>query len=401
MKTTRRFVQTGFLALIVTGVWIVGGNAERWCPFGGVEAIYSYVSEGNLICSLGVSNFYILGGVLLTVLVLKRAFCGYACPIGALSEWIQAGAVKLGIRPARVSPALDRVLSLLKYLALAVVLAFTWKVGEIVLRGYGPCYALISRHGKDITFWAYALSGAVAAGSLFLTVPFCRWLCPLAALLNPFSRFAPARIRRNSKACVDCALCAKACVMAIPVDKEVEVTAARCSSCLDCVDVCPERDRGALVWGTKRSGWSQTTLVAVLLLCFGGAVTADILYPLPSFVWTRGDVPYETAGLEMIIEGVTCRGKSAGLTVWLQRDDELEVEGFIKVETWPGPGSGRVRITFDPFRTSDEAIRKALTDPWFDLGSGGFDMSPYLIEEFDSFGSGGKSKRRPEQENNP
>ena len=114
MKRNRRIVQLGFVALTLVGVFVVRGNAELWCPFGGVEAIWTYAREGNLICSLGVSNFYILGAVLLVALLLRRAFCGYACPIGAISEWIQVGAKRFGIHPARVPYTLDRVLAKLK-----------------------------------------------------------------------------------------------------------------------------------------------------------------------------------------------------------------------------------------------------------------------------------------------
>ena len=41
MRITRRIVQSGFLALVLVGVFYVGANCERWCPFGGVEAAYT------------------------------------------------------------------------------------------------------------------------------------------------------------------------------------------------------------------------------------------------------------------------------------------------------------------------------------------------------------------------
>ena len=75
MKTTRRVVQFGFLAVTLVGVFLFRGNAERWCPFGGVEALYTYATEGNLTCSLAVTNFYILGAVLVMTLLLRRAVC--------------------------------------------------------------------------------------------------------------------------------------------------------------------------------------------------------------------------------------------------------------------------------------------------------------------------------------
>ena len=97
MITTRRIVQFGFLALTLVGVFYFGANCERWCPFGGVEAMYTYFAEGDMLCSLGVSNFFILGGVLASAVLVRRAFCGYMCPIGTISAWLYALAGRLGI----------------------------------------------------------------------------------------------------------------------------------------------------------------------------------------------------------------------------------------------------------------------------------------------------------------
>ena len=235
MKITRRLLQLGFLVLTLFGVFVFRGHAERWCPLGGVEALYGYVTAGNLICSLGVSNFYILAGVLVLTLLLRRAFCGYVCPVGTLSEWLQALAGWLGLRAARVPYALDRGLALLKYAVLGIIVYFTWRVGELVFRGYDPCYVLISRHGTDITIWAYVISGAIVLASLAICVPFCRWLCPLAAVFTPFSRVGLARVKRDGGTCIDCGECGRVCPMGIPVEKLKQVTAACCTSCLECV----------------------------------------------------------------------------------------------------------------------------------------------------------------------
>jgi ferredoxin len=293
MKKTRRVVQFGFLALVLVGVFGVRANCERWRPFGGVEALYTYAREGDMLCSLGVSNFFILGGVLLTTLLLRRAFCSYICPIGAISEWLSALGRKLRAPCIEVPPALDRAFSLFKYAVLAVILWLTWRAGELIFRGFDPCYALISRHGTDITYWAYVVSGAAALGSLAIVLPFCRWLCPLAAVLNPFSRFGLSRIKRDVQACLDCGLCAKSCPASIPVDQVQQVTAARCMSCM---------------------------------------------YRLP---------------------------------------------GYLRVEAWPGPETARVRVEYDPALTGEEAIKRAVTEPYYDVLADIWRMPPFRIEGYD------------------
>ena len=389
MKFTRRMVQLAFLLLTVVGVFVLRGNAERWCPFGGVEALYTYITEGNLTCSLAVSNFYILGSVLLITLLLRRAFCGYMCPIGTMSEWLQRAASRLGLAAVNVGARLDRGLSLLKYPVLAVILYFTYRTAELVFRKFDPCYALISRHGEDITFWAYVVAGGIAAGSLLVTMPFCRWLCPLAAVLNPFSRVGFTRIRRHEESCIDCGTCASVCPMAIPVDTLQQVTNARCLSCLNCLAACPQRHSGAVRWGPPRRlgrSWSMATLLTILLSCTTAAVAASYLLPLPSFVKVRGPEPTVTATIELGIHNLGCRGNATFLMYYLERDDALAVPGYLKLEAWPGPGIAKARITFDPSVTEETAIKEAIIEPYYDEAAERWRLSPFEIEGFDPYG---------------
>ena len=362
------------------------GNAERWCPFGGVEALYTYITEGNLTCSLAVSNFYILGSVLLTTLLLRRAFCGYMCPIGTMSDWLQRAASRLGFRTVKVGGRLDRGLSLLKYAVLVVILYFTYRTAELIFRGFDPCYVLISRHGEDITFWAYVLAGAIVVGSLFVVMPFCRWLCPLAAVLNPFSRVGLTRIRRDQESCINCGECGRVCPMAIPVDTMPQVTAARCLSCLTCVEACPQKQSGAVRWGPPRwlgHSWPMAALIGILLSCTAAAVAADYLFPLPSFVKVRGDQPPVTTTVDLGIHNLGCRGNATLLTYYLERDDMFAIPGYVKLQAWPGPGAAEARITFDPSLTDEKAIKKAIVEPYYDEAAELWRLSPFEIAGFD------------------
>ncbi|MGD8451453.1 MAG: 4Fe-4S binding protein [Phycisphaerae bacterium] len=386
MKYTRRLIQLAFLTLTVVAVFVVRGNAERWCPFGGVEAIYQYTQEGNLLCSLGVSNFYVLAAVLLSTLLLRRAFCSYICPLGTVSEWLGAGARKLGLPQWRVPHALDRVLALLKYVVLVAILYFTWRVGELVFRGYDPCYALLSRHGEDITIWAYVICGVLVVASLLVMLPLCRWLCPLAAVLNPFSWLGLTRIRRGDEACIECGACAAACPMGIRVDRVREVTAARCTGCFECTEACPTRGDGALVWGPPKKlgrSWPRGALVAVLLACIGGAVVLAYALPLPSFVHTRGTPPAEIASVELGVHDLTCRGRANLFVYYVERDDYLAVPGYLRIEAWPGPGAARCVISYDPAETDESQIKAAITEPYFDALGGSWRPSPFRIEGYD------------------
>ena len=392
MKNARRTVQAGLLALTLMGVFLLGSNAESWCPFGGVEAIYTYATEGNLLCSLGISNFYILAAVILTVLLLRRAFCGYVCPIGTISEWLGVIAGRIGVRGFRVPAKLDCVLSLGKYVVLAAILAATWQLGELAFRGYCPAYALLSRHGADITFWAYVVAGAIAAVSLLVTMPFCRWFCPLAAVLNPLSRFGLGRIKRDDATCTSCGQCAAACPMAIPVDRLPQVTASRCLACMNCIEACPREKQHAILWGPPNwlgHAWPQAMVIVVLLLCGGAAVAAAYLAPLPSFVKSRGTPPDRVASVELRIQGLTCRGRANLLVGFLERDDMYQIPGsaadapgFYRLEAWPDPAAAMVRISYDPRYADEEAIKRAIVEPYYGMKEDRWWMSPFVIEGY-------------------
>ncbi|MDJ0522949.1 MAG: 4Fe-4S binding protein [Planctomycetota bacterium] len=379
---TRAVIQLAFVVLVVGGVFVLGGNAERWCPFGGAEAIYIYVSEGNLPCSLQVSNLFMLGGVLLSVLLLRRAFCGYACPIGAISEWTHRLGRALGLKSRGVPRVLDRVLSGLKYAVLVVLLVLTWRTGELIFRGYDPCYALLSRHGEDITYWAYVVSGAILLASFIWSVPFCRWLCPLGALLNPFSRFAWWRVKRVQTDCSGCGMCSNVCPMRIPVHEVEEVRHARCTACMECVSACPRRLRGALEVRTRAP---RAFVVGGLILLLAAPVAASWLLPLPSFRWSRGEAPETVATIEAEIDGLTCRGSANLLVYFLTRDDELELPGYLALEAWPGPDTARARITFDPGLVDEDAVRSAITEPYFEPEWQDWRHAPFRIEGYDPF----------------
>jgi polyferredoxin len=105
------------------------------------------------------------------VLLLRRAFCGYMCPIGTISDWTSGLGKRIGLKQIMVPVWLDRIMSLLKYGVLAAILYFTWKFDELIFRGFDPCYALISRHGEDITLWAYVVLGAIVVLSLMIMLP--------------------------------------------------------------------------------------------------------------------------------------------------------------------------------------------------------------------------------------
>jgi hypothetical protein len=391
MKNGRRVIQFAVLTLTVIGVFLLHSNAERWCPFGGIEALYTYWHEGNLLCSLGISNFYVMAALIVSVLVVRRAFCGYLCPIGAISDWLRVLADRLRVRGLRVPASVDRTLSFGKYLLLASIVAATWQAGELVFRGYCPAYALLGRHGADITRWAYVVAGTIALASLVVAMPFCRWFCPLAAALNPLSRFGLARIKRESTLCSDCGRCRAACPMAIPVDQALQVRHSRCLTCMSCIEACQSKGH-PLCWGPPNwlgHAWPQSAVIAIILACGSIAVAAAYLAPLPSFVKIHGVAPDRVTSFEMRVRELTCRGRANLLVGLLERDDLYQIPGsvpnspgYYKLEAWPDPITAVVRISYDPACADENSFKQAITEPYYDMAADRWWQSPFLIEGY-------------------
>jgi hypothetical protein len=120
-----------------------------------------------------------------------------------------------------------------------------------------------------------------------------------------------------------------------------------------------------------------------LLLCLGTAVGLALAYPLPSFHRSRGELPASPAVLEHQVLGLECRGSATRFVTLLFRDDLDQVPGPLQLEAWPAPGSGRVRITYDPAQTTPAAIRRAVLTPLYLPGDNRIMDSPFLIEGHD------------------
>jgi hypothetical protein len=125
--------------------------------------------------------------------------------------------------------------------------------------------------------------------------------------------------------------------------------------------------------------------VGVVLLCVSGAVAAAYAFPIPAFVKVRGEAPppAETASVELGVYNLTCRGKASLLQYFLTRDDLYAVDGYLKLEAWPGSEVSKVVVRYDPDETDAAAIKEAIVTPYYDRDAGFWRESPFRIEGYD------------------
>ncbi len=250
------------VAVIVTGVRHAAGwsrtSIETYCPFGGLESALSLFTEQTFTCAMGERNLALFVALLALTVLARKSFCGWVCPLGALSEWSLALGRKLlpgrrrdadGAPLAAGEPSrrIDRRLRWLRLPVLVAILLFTFRTGELIFRSFDPYYVLFSFHGHDVKLWSYAVLAVVAAGVILVPMAWCRYLCPLGISLWPFSVLGRLRLRRREATCSGCGACDRACPQAIMVSRVPEVRSGECTLCCECTAVCPEPDTLQLV----------------------------------------------------------------------------------------------------------------------------------------------------------
>lgn len=241
-----RYIRYGMLTVItglVTYLALGYGSRsfEAYCPFGGMESLWGLFRDGEFSCALGPLNLSLMIGIFALALVTKKTFCGWACPIGFFGEL--GGRLGSFFTKGRLTPGgkVDSRLRLLRYAVLVVSLYFTYKVGDLILRGYDPFYLIFSGFGHgSVGMISWIVLGITVAGALIIPMFFCRYLCPLGAVLDPFGRLGLIKVTRNDAACTACGHCQTACPHDIPVQTLAKVRHHDCTNCLECVEICPE-----------------------------------------------------------------------------------------------------------------------------------------------------------------
>ena len=190
----KNLLQWGTLAAIV-GFVVYGltlgekpADVEAYCPFGGLQALGSYLVNNSLACTMSMTQ--IMVGVMLAVgvILFSKLFCGYLCPLGTVSEWMGRGGKKLKvsvkIRPGSIA---DRLLRAVKYALLFYVFYMSASSSELFCKNFDPYYAVATGFKGEITVWMTVISVALLfLGSFFVKMFWCKYICPLGALSNIF-----------------------------------------------------------------------------------------------------------------------------------------------------------------------------------------------------------------------
>ena len=186
-----------------------------------------------------------------------RAVCGWACPIGLLQR--ATGKVARRLKKYQVfnripTKKIDKYLKYAKYFVLiGLVILTSWLIGfmltDICPIGFltGTIPTLLLYPGKFVpnTFFSISLIIFILFFILIFTVErgWCRYFCPIGALLAPFNKISYLHVSRVEeekfdKECIKCDACSKICPMGIDVTKLFRDP--ECILCGKCITACPK-----------------------------------------------------------------------------------------------------------------------------------------------------------------
>jgi thioredoxin reductase/ferredoxin len=245
---------TGFLdALFPTSEWAVHGR-EYWRAYGFILAwpllVYNVFTAEPLwwwIAICFVQTFVLIPGMI--YFWGKGAYCGWICSCGALAE-------TLGDEHRDKMPhgegwnKLNLVGQALMVLAFALLF---FRIGGWVWPGgwmdqafnqlmFGAVFGLQINYAWLVDV---VMAGMIGYGVYFwLSGRFwCRFLCPLAALMHIYARFSRFRILADKEKCISCNVCTSVCHQGIDVmsfaQKGEPMADPQCVRCSACVQSCP------------------------------------------------------------------------------------------------------------------------------------------------------------------
>ena len=233
-------------------------SATSACPLRPLEvSVYKIIDpdQGGIKWGFLLFPLAILG---IVGMVSGRAICSWACPIGLL----QRGTGKIARRFSKYSwykkfmdHPIEKYIRYVKYINLIGLVFITsaligFYFTDICPIGFltGTIPTLIlfpGAYGPSSYFWI-----ALIIFIFFLLLIFiiergwCRYFCPIGALLAPFNKISLYHVKRVSqetfdKECLHCNACSNSCPMGIDVvhlHRDPE-----CILCGKCISVCPKK----------------------------------------------------------------------------------------------------------------------------------------------------------------
>lgn len=243
-----------------------GHGREFWRAYGFVLAwplnVYNIFTHEPLWAWIGI-------GFVQTCVIIplgiwrfgKGFYCGWICSCGALAETLgDTHRHKMPHGPGwnRLNLAGQGILAIAVIMLILRVVSWAWPGADPIDAVFDPWLKTPYKWIVDVF-----LAGIVGYGVYFWYSgrAWCRFFCPLAALMHVYARFSRFAIVPEKKKCISCTQCTTVCHMGIDVmsfaNKGLPMQDPECVRCSACVHVCPT---GVLQFGQVRG---DGTLISV------------------------------------------------------------------------------------------------------------------------------------------
>ena len=175
---------------------------------------------------------YTLPSYLLWVFVLGstvlwgRLYCGRICAFGALTQLMDT-VVPKKLR-VEVPLAVERRAAWIKYGLLAGVMVYFLATRDVGVYRYVEPFWMFGLFGTTAMWIGLAV---LLVATVFVRNLYCRFLCPVGAMLGIISNLTVFRIKRWSE-CKTCKICEKTCEWG--AIRGPEIIARECVRCDDC-----------------------------------------------------------------------------------------------------------------------------------------------------------------------
>jgi polyferredoxin len=200
--------------IIVPYLWSMGS------PFSTVNSAFESL---EYTIAKSVFPLLVLGVIYLTSLTVGRVFCGWACPMGMVQDFLSY----LPYKKDRISNELSSKLKDIRWAVLGFSLGLSLLVSfqkdsnsafspsvfsESPFSIYSPANTLFTylpwmllwnsnvlAQAGFVGWFKFALLIGVLVPSLYIPRFFCRFMCPLGAMMAPLSKFKFLRLYRSNK----------------------------------------------------------------------------------------------------------------------------------------------------------------------------------------------------------
>ena len=247
-----------------------GHPRAYWRAYGFVLAwplmVYNVFTDAPILWWLVLS--FIQTFVIIPLLIWrwgKGAYCGWICSCGALAETMgdqQRHKMPHGPFWNRFNMAGQVILALAFLLLFVRIAGWIWPQ-SIFASAFHMLLEGKNAAGKVVNYVSYkwlvdvVLGGVIGVGLYFKYSGrvWCRFFCPLAALMHIFTRFTRYRIFPEKAKCISCNVCTSVCHQGIDVmnfaNKGIPMEDPQCVRCSACVQECPT---GVLAFGRYGEG---------------------------------------------------------------------------------------------------------------------------------------------------